>query len=446
MPKSPTQEKEKTKPVDAKFNVGYVKPTRAQVKVTVEKEKITEFVQDKLQYIKENVPVRGYRRGMAPESLIKRMFKNELNDMVLKDVLEISINEFVEKRPCNFISQVDLIDKEIKLVEDQPLNFTLEVDVLPEIKLNKYKGFDIELPSEDLKKDDIDAAKNELLENVAEFIPADNFDSKHWEIVCDIKFIIEGEKQPLIVTNISLNDEADQITFYKEVIPVPTKELVKLKKEETLNFEHTVSNSPLSAIQGKKMQIELKLKSVKHKVFPKVTAALVKSLNYDDLEAFESKAKEIAKKYKESLIHETSIRKVDELLLKHNDFELPDSVINYVIESETGIPLLDKEKNTVNVAKHLTQEQRIAYENAVMAIDFKLKAILNRIAEIEKIKVDDKELEAELSEFAKNEGVKVEELKSILEQRGELEQFKTLSLYKKIHDFICKGSNIKKIK
>lgn len=447
MPKQ-NVEQEKKKPVNAKFDVKQVRQTKAHVIVTIGEDIISERYRDQVANIIENVPVKGYRIGKAPEALVRRLFKKELEGFVLKDVISAAIDECIEKKPCKFISPLDIVEKDkLEVKEGKPFQFTLEGDVMPEIELKKYKGFELELPPDKVTKTNLSRVERHILDNVAEFIPSNEFKSEQWETVNDIQLSIEGEGKPITGTNIPLTDEVDYLSISKEIIPIPTDKLVRLKKGDTLIFKHKFdSSTPVEGLKNKTATIELRIKSIKNKIYPKITEDLVKSLNYKDMAAFKEEVRAKARQAKQTLISSLKYQQLYRNLLDENHVELPDTVLNWIIEKETGMPLKDESNNIYDFAKHLSPDARERFENAEAALDFKIKLILNKIAEAENIAVSDDEISKVIGEYAAKEGITGDELKKALTETGQLAGFKEMILHNKVQEFILSTCTVKEVK
>ena len=97
--------------------------------------------------------VPGFRQGKTPMSLILQRFKNEIREdfleaAVQKHLLEAIKNEKLQ--PLDHPHIHNLSDN-----QGEPLKFTAEYEVMPELNLSNYRGLEVERVLVEVKEEEV---------------------------------------------------------------------------------------------------------------------------------------------------------------------------------------------------------------------------------------------------------------------------------------------------
>lgn len=129
-------------------------------------------------YLREfNFP--GFRKGKVPRTvLIQRFGERRLKATALEDVINQSIQQAIEQEKLKTIGDVDLTSSFEELVDaidfQQPLTFSIAVDVQPEVTLHQYQGFVVK--AEEVRPDltRVDQMIEERRHEIATLIPVED--------------------------------------------------------------------------------------------------------------------------------------------------------------------------------------------------------------------------------------------------------------------------------
>ncbi|MGZ5503947.1 MAG: trigger factor, partial [Chthoniobacterales bacterium] len=112
----------------------------------------------------------GYRPGKAPKPVIEKKFRKEIQDEVTKKLVSKSYHEAVAQQHLRVVSLTNLED--VEFGEDRSMRFRATVVTAPEFELPDYKSIPVEVPSAEVKEEDVDAALERLREQSADFVDA----------------------------------------------------------------------------------------------------------------------------------------------------------------------------------------------------------------------------------------------------------------------------------
>ena len=147
-----------------KVTVNSKKGLKTNLQVFVDKKTVEEKINIKLTELSKTVNIKGFRPGKVPVKVLKMQFGKAIYGEVLEKILQETSSKAIEEKKIKVAGQPKL---EIKTFgEGKDLNYSLEIDELPSIKLQsieniKFTDYDINVSDEDINKRISDIAKNQ---------------------------------------------------------------------------------------------------------------------------------------------------------------------------------------------------------------------------------------------------------------------------------------------
>ena len=140
------------------------KGLKTNLKVFVDKKTINEKINVKLSELSKTVNIKGFRPGKVPVDVLKRQFGKAVYGEVLEKILKETSAKALEEKKIKVAGQPKIDLKSYG--EDKDLNYTLEIDELPPIKLQsldsiKFTNYEIKVTKDETKKRIEDIAKNQ---------------------------------------------------------------------------------------------------------------------------------------------------------------------------------------------------------------------------------------------------------------------------------------------
>ena len=147
-----------------KVTVDSKKGLKTNLKVFVDKKTIDDRIDARLNELSKTVNIKGFRPGKVPVDVLKRQFGKAVYGEVLEKVLKETSTKALEEKKIKAAGQPKLNLKSYG--EDKDLNYTLEVDELPSIKIQpletiKFNDYEINVTENDTKKRIEEIAKNQ---------------------------------------------------------------------------------------------------------------------------------------------------------------------------------------------------------------------------------------------------------------------------------------------
>ena len=363
-----------------KVTVDSKKGLKTNLKVFVEKKTIEEKMGVRLTELSKTVNLKGFRPGKVPADVLKRQFGKAVYGEVLDQILKETSTKAIEEKKIKVAGQPKLDLKSYG--EGKDLNYTLEIDELPSIKLKsieniKFIDYEIKVTEKEIEKRIDDIAKNQ--NNFKD--KNENETAKNGDLVAfDYDATIENKSFE------GGQGKNTQIVLGKDLfIKGFDKQLLGVKKNQVKEVTATLpENYPKKEFVNKKANFKCKILNVKKPETVKVDDQFAKNLGAKDLKDLKQLTnKQIENQYKMSL-EELSKEKILNQLETMHDVQLPDNLVQQELTIiSQHLKKEDKEKNK-------KESEKIAKKR------IKLGLILNELGEQNNLKVDEQELRNEI--------------------------------------------------
>ena len=363
-----------------KVTVDFKKGLKTNLKVFVEKKTIEEKIGIRLTELSKTVNIKGFRPGKVPTDVLKRQFGKAIYGEVLEKILQETSAQALEEKKIKAAGQPKLNLKSYG--EGKDLNYTLEIDELPSIKLHsldaiKFTDYEVKITEKETKERIDDIAKNQNnFKDKNETETAANGDL----VAFDYNATIENKNFE------GGQGKNTQIVLGKDLfIKGFDKQLLGVKKNQEREAEVVLpENYPKKEFAKQKAKFKCKILNIKRPESVKIDDQFAKNLGAKDLNHLkELTTKQIQSQYKtnlDSLAKENILDQIEKL----HKIDLPDNLVQQELTLiSQGLKKEEFEKNKKENEK--TAKKRI-----------KLGLILNELGEKNNLKVDEQEIRNEI--------------------------------------------------
>lgn len=379
-----------------KTDVQDINPTRKTIAVSVTSEEITKQEAKLIKDFQRQAKIPGFRPGKAPENMVRSRFAKDIQQELKQRIISQAHQEGVAGADFEVFTIVELEEGEITSGQDAVITFT--VDVIPEFNLPAYEGLKVSAEPTDASDEEVTKMLDQILSQRAEFNVAEKAAEKGDYVQCGYEGKIGDELVADLVPDATMY--GSQKTTWEEAgsedapgVRAIIDGLVGMKagdtKEVTMEFPEDFKPE---ALAGKTAVYSLEAKEVREKVMPEMDEAFFKSLQVkDEAELRERIAENISNQKKQQNAN-AERQQITEELLKAVDFPIPESGV----ERETESVLRDFMRRNMQQgvsAEEFEKHKESLHEGASKAAHDRLKSrlILTKIAEKEKIKVENED-------------------------------------------------------
>jgi trigger factor len=192
-------------------------------------------------------------------------------------------------------------------------------------------------------------------------------------------------------------------------------------------------------LAGKTFVYTVKVNGIKQKSLPELNDEFAKELGeFDSLDAVRKQIRENMEAEKRHTVEHAAKDKLVAELVKRNDFEVPESLIDRQIDLrlERGLRALAAQGMKMEDLKKMDLPRLRAGQRDQAVNDVKSSLLLERIADLEKIEVGDEEVNRELEALAKQSKQTSEAVRARLTEDGGLDRIRMRIRSEKTLDFL----------
>lgn len=400
-----------------KSTVEQLSPTRVKLNVEVPFEELSGEFDRTYKTLAQQIRIPGFRPGKAPAKLIEaRVGRDSILAQVVNDVLPAKYSQAVDETDTKAIGQPEIDLGE--LVYGDPVSFTAEVDVRPEIELPDYSTLAVQVDALEIGEDAVDEqleglrARFGTLKGVERGIVEGDF------VSIDLSAAVDGEPVDEASTE-GLSHEVGS----GELVEGLDDALIGLKDGESKEFTTTLVAGDHA---GEEAQVTVTVKSVKERELPEVDDEFAQMASeFDTVDELRESLAEQARESKKFEQANAVRDKVLEELLEKVEIPLPEKVVADEIEGQQHQIIHALGHDDEQVAKFLEAQGKTreewdteAREGAEKSV--KTQLLLDAIADQQETEVDQDELTQQILFQAQRYGMQPQEFISQLTQANQV--------------------------
>ena len=365
-----------------KVQVQSKKGLKTTLSIIVDKAEIKKKLDDRLLELRNEIDLKGFRKGKVPPLVIKNQFGKAIYGDVIDKILKESTTKAIQDKKLKIAGQPKIDLKTFG--EGKDLNFELQLDLLPEIKLKSFEKYEVSDYSVKVSKEILD----ERLENLSKEYKT--FEDKKNETKSELGDQVIFDYQATVDNKEFEGGKGKDVAIElgKDLfLQGFDKQLVGLKKGEKKKVISTLpKNHPKKELADKKAIFECEITNIKSPKKNKLDDDFAKKLGAKNLQDLTEKLKkQIADQYNMAL-NSISKKEILDQLEKNHKVEVPQNLIESELKSIPNNPNSSNENKNVELVK-----KRIS-----------LGLILNEYGETNKIKVTEDEIKNEIQKQVKS--------------------------------------------
>ena len=307
---------------------------RVKLVVTVSAEQFDLALDAAFKKVVKDIKVDGFRPGKLPKSIYISRFGweslyNEAIEFAFQGTYPMALRE-ANVYPVDD-PKVDLVDP-AAIAKGKSFDYTVEVDVWPNVHLGEYKGVKVKKQSTRVLKKDVEAYINNVLKGKAENVIKEGEASLGDTVVIDFEGFIDG-----VAFEGGKGENYSLELGSNSFVPGFEEQLVGAKSEDNVEVKVTFPENYHGDLASKEAVFKCVVHEVKTKVVPVLDEEFVKELeleNVNTVEEYQEYVKNLLKEQKVSAAEQQFEADCIEAVLKNSYAEFPQSLINQGVERE----------------------------------------------------------------------------------------------------------------
>jgi trigger factor len=426
--------------MNIKVDIDELSPVQRKVRVELPAETVADEFSRAYKNLGRRVRVRGFRTGKIPRPVLQGIYGDEVKGEVRSHLVEESLAEIVRERGLQIVSRPELESNDLR--ETESFSFSAVFEIKPQIEVKDYLGLPIEKPRIAVTEAQVDEALRRLQENHArlepvadrEVVEKGDFVTLDFEGSLDGKPFSGGKAQ-----NYVLEVGAGQALAQFEEAVVG----LKLGERKTVSVTYP-EDFPNKEIAGRLVEFSLVAHEIKRKVLPALDDDFAK--DHGECASLE----ELKNRLRQRLQEEMTRYQTDDLkeqalsrLIERHSFSIPQAMV----ERQTRY-LMERYQNQMGAQRTeqpapMEEVRKTLEERAMRQVRATL--LVEKIAELEKIEVSDKEVQERVDLLARAAGEQAKNLREYYARSEARDDLRTQMIFDRTLGFLLDRATVREI-
>jgi trigger factor len=391
-----------TKEYAVKSTVETLSPTRVKLAIEVPFAELEPSLKKAYREIGSQVTVPGFRQGRVPSAVIdQRVGRGTVLNEAVQDAIPTQIVAAVREHEVKSLGRPAVEITEFS--DGEPLRFTAEIDVRPEINLPDLDGIEVTVDEVQIGENEIDDQVGALRDRFATLKTVERAAQVGDYVQLDLAATVDGEEVPGgTATNISHEVGSNQL------LPGLDEVLGGMNANDSTTFTTQLVGGDFA---GRDAEVAVTVRGVKEKQLPPLDDDFAQlASEFDTLEELRGdlrtrlgRAKRVEQLY-------AARDKALEELVKATDVPAPEGVVRDEVEQRKQAMTDELERMGASLEEYFAAEGKSAEdvdneltESAVEGV--KIQLVLDTLSDREEIEVSDDEYGHEIVHRAQRVGV-----------------------------------------
>jgi trigger factor len=385
-----------------KSTVETLSPTRVRLAIEVPFGELEPSLKKAYREIGSQVTIPGFRRGKVPTAVIdQRVGRGAVLNEAVQDMIPTQFLAAVREHEVKTLGRPEVEITEF--TDGEPLKFTAEVDVRPEITLPKLDEIEVSVDDIQIGDNEIDEQLNGLRERFSTLKAADRAAAEGDYVQVDLVATVDGEEVPGgTATNVSHEVGSGQL------LPGLDEVLVGMSADESTTFTTQLVGGDYA---GREAEVAVTVRAVKEKQLPELD---------DDFAQLASEFDTLEELREDLRTRLTRVKRVEQLydardkalkaLVEGSDVPAPEGVVRDEVEQRKEAMNDQLQRIGASMEEYLQAEgktqEEIDNELSEAAVEgVKIQLVLDTLADAEQIQVSDDEFGHEIVHRAQRAGI-----------------------------------------
>ncbi|MDR1759443.1 MAG: trigger factor [Fibrobacter sp.] len=383
--------------------------TLRTIELSIPQESLKAPFDKKVAKYRKEVTFKGFRQGQVPKQMILSRFGDAIRQEAIDELLNQTLTDELKKAGINPVGRVKVEEFKDDKENDISLKATVEVD--PVIDIQGYDSLGISVPEIVVSDAEVDEELARLRQMWSKDESADRA-SRTGDVVVGnyLEVVIDGVQKDIPEEKEfrSLLGESSTPGFDQGLVGVSKGDI------KEIDFVYPEDHRD-EAYRGKTAKFKVEITDVREVTPPAMDEEFFKQIGVKDMEELRHNLAEGLANSKKQAAKAKAITEAMDLLIEKNPFEVPQGrildLIRYTLKRHQHAPEDAEIEPTEEQVKTLTPE-------AIREI--KKHRILDFVANKEKLKATQAQVDARLEELAKSYHVDFESMKNYFRQSGRI--------------------------
>jgi trigger factor len=414
------------------------------VTVTISREDIERYFNDAFGEMMPSAAVPGFRIGRAPRKVVEHRFHDEVSDQVKSALLLDSLEQISEEQRFTAISEPNFDLEAVEVPKEGPMTFEFTIEVRPEFDLPQWKGLKLNRPVREFTDADIDAQLEQMLSRYGQLVPFEGDANEGDYLSVNITSTSDGKQ--LARETETVVRIRPTLSFRDAKLEGFDKLMKGVKEGDRRTAEVTLSkDAPNAEMRGKKVQLEFEVLDVKKLKLPELNEEFLQEIgNFGSEKELRDAIRQNLQRQVEYEQQRIARSQISALLTKSADWELPKGLLQRQSARELERAVMELRRSGFSETEIRARENMLRQNStASTATALKEHFILERIAEEEKLDVEEGDYDKEIFLMAAQSGESPRRVRAQLEKRGLMDVLRNQIIERKVLELVQSEAKFK---
>ena len=386
------------------------------LKIEVPGEKVNQIIGEVTNELRKRAKVKGFREGRVPAYLVKKLFKEEIEERSVERIIEKTLSDAIKEKNLEPLLRPK-IEEIGELKEGESFKYSVLVEIRPEIELKKedYTGIEVEREPDEVSDEEVERVLNEFRYSFSELKKVEGEEAIQERYIAVVKFeaydgdqLIPGHQAEALYIDVGTGEFNEKIE----------KELIGKKVGDKFTVEVEYPEEGLNPLlAGKTVRYEIEVKEIYKRDLKELNDEFVKGLNM----GFET-VEELRESIKKRLLEEKKRKnenafreKLLEKILEKVEIKVPARYVELKLYQ-----LIEQVRDSLErdgfsfESLNLSMEKLKEKLYPIAEKQAKEELLLEKIAEVENIEVSQEEIDKTVEAISKGLKVSKEQAQGIV--------------------------------
>ena len=400
-------------------------PGAATLRVEVPLERVQAAENEAAQLFQKRAKLPGFRKGKVPLQVMRKKFEDAIRESVIRELVEHGWKTAVDQEDLKPIADPRVRD--LKFEPGSPVSFEIQVEVKPEITLDRLGGFKVTRRAAPVTDAMAEDQLDELRRQKAPWVPLTDTKPSNGELVSvTIATITDGEPEEPHQYQLLLGEG--------QAIPDLEERIMELTPEQTadatVRYPDDFSDETK---RGQTRTVRITLHEVKHQELPELTDDLARELG--DFDSVEQLTAAVRQDLEANAAREADAAVRGELveqIIAANSLEAPRPLVQRLLSAYAQAYEVPDDQ----LEKFSTEFGPIAERQV------RRDLILDHVAERENLAASEEELDGRIEEIAKKRGSEPAQVYASLQKANQLRELERSLTEEKVFSYLLDQSTV----
>jgi trigger factor len=420
-PPAATDEKEGKK-LPQTVEIKDVGPCKKHIKVSIDRSAIDELMNTKFKELMPEANVPGFRPGKAPRQYVVKRFQKDVADQVKGELLLASMEQLAEDHDIAPLSRPEFDPFKVEVPKDGPLVYEFEVEVRPQFDLPNYKGLNIKRPVHKFTEEEVAEEERRILSPHGQIVPKPAGNAQIGDVV-----VVEGQTKDgdrTLGNFKELTVRVEKRLAFKDGMAKHFAEQIQganAGDKRTVDIEMSTNVSD-PTLQGKTVQALFEVKDVKTLRMPELTHEFLHHFGVHSPEQFHELIRVVLNHRLEYLQRQQARQQIMEHIAASANWDLPQDLLQRQARRALQRRIMEMRSEGLSESEINSRLRMLAQDIFYStAIGLKEHFVLQKIAETEKIDIDEQDIDAEIERMADQANESPRRVRAQLEKEDMME-------------------------